>query len=71
MVSVDVPKTAFVTLFGMFEFLRMPFGLRNASQTFQRLMDHICVGLNFTFVYLDVLIASPDPATHIRHFHLV
>ncbi|XP_064470083.1 uncharacterized protein LOC135384829 [Ornithodoros turicata] len=35
----DVPKTAIVTPFGLFEFLRMPFGLRNAAQTFQRFTD--------------------------------
>ncbi len=35
----DVPKTAITTLFGSFKFLGMPFGLRNASQTFQRFID--------------------------------
>ena len=35
----DIPKTAISTPFGLFEFLRMPFGLRNAAQSFQRFMD--------------------------------
>ncbi|KAA5557002.1 RNA-directed DNA polymerase, partial [Pseudomonas aeruginosa] len=35
----DVPKTAIVTPFGLFEFPFMTFGLRNAGQTFQRFID--------------------------------
>jgi Reverse transcriptase (RNA-dependent DNA polymerase) len=55
----DICKTALITPFGTFEFLRMPFGLRNAGQTFQRLMDQIMRGLDYCFVYLDdILIAS-------------
>ena len=68
----DVPKTAVVTPFGIFEFLKLPFGLRNAGQTFQRLMDQVCAGLTFTFVYLDdVLVSSPDGPSHIQQFRLI
>ena len=35
----QVQKTAITTGFGLFEFLRMPFGLKNSAQAFERLMD--------------------------------
>ena len=64
----DVPKTAITTPFGLFEFVRMPFGLRNACQTFQRFMDQVLRGLHFCFVYInDVLVASSTPDEHKQH----
>ena len=64
----DVPKTAVITPFGLFEFLRMPMGLKNAAQAFQRLMDSVCAGLEFVFVYLDdILIASESEDQHMKH----
>ena len=66
--EADIPKTAIITPFGLFEFLRMLFGLKNAAQAFQRLMDTVCQGLDFTFVYIDdILVASQDVATHKQH----
>ena len=41
MAPASIPKMAIATPFGLWEFLRMPFGLKNAAQTFQRLMDGI------------------------------
>jgi hypothetical protein len=68
----DVHKTAIIMPFGLYEFLRMPFGLRNAGQTFQRMMDEVMAGLSFCFVYLDdVLVASPDHRQHVRHIREV
>jgi len=64
----DIEKTAIITPVGMFEYLRMPFGLRNSAQTFQRFMDIVCRDLSFAFVYLDdVLVASSSPEEHRRH----
>ncbi|KII71861.1 Transposon Ty3-G Gag-Pol polyprotein [Thelohanellus kitauei] len=68
----DIPKTAVITPFGLFEFLRMPFGLKNAGQTFQRLMDKVCQDLDFVYVYLDdILVFSNSHHEHIRHIRLI
>ncbi|CAH8608971.1 unnamed protein product [Schistosoma mattheei] len=72
MATDDIPKTAIITPFGLYEFLRMPFGLRNAAQTFQRFIDDVFRGLNFVHAYVDdCLIASPDRETHLKHLDLV
>ena len=64
----DVPKTAVITPFGLFEFLRMPFGLTGAAQTFQRLMDSVLRDMPFLFVYLDdILGASASEEEHMTH----
>lgn len=54
----DRPKTAFSTDKGHFEFIRMPFGLKNAPATFQRVMNNILGNLIGTccLVYLDDII---------------
>jgi hypothetical protein len=70
--AADVPKTAIITPFGLFEYTQMTFGLRNAGNTFQRLMDRLLGGLAFVFVYLDdVLIGSVDELQHADHLRAV
>jgi hypothetical protein len=64
----DISKTAIITPFGLFEYTRMPFGLHNSGQTFQRLMDKVLKGLEGVFCYLDdILIPSADEQQHFLH----
>jgi transposase InsO family protein len=68
----DIPKTAIITPFGLYEFLFMPFGLKNAAQTFQRLMDSLFRTIPFIFIYLDdILIFSSSRTQHLSHLHTV
>ena len=64
----DIHKTAIITPFGLFKFVRMSFGLRNSAQSFQRLMDNVLQGIDFVFVYLDdILVASSSATEHQQH----
>nr|VZI45204.1 unnamed protein product [Spirometra erinaceieuropaei] len=68
----DFSKTAVTTPFGLFDFLRMPFGLRNASQTFQRFVDRVLRGLPFVYAYIDdLLVASSTAEEHMEHLATV
>src|SRR5678815_2838010 len=68
----DIKKTAVITPFGLFEYTRMPFGLRCAAQTFQRVIDTILRGLPFAWAYLDdLLVASATPEEHQDHLRAV
>lgn len=70
MATADVPKTAFSFERGHYEFLRMPFGLRNAPSTFQRLMDEFLEGLDERTVQVymdDVVVFSKTWDEHIGH----
>jgi hypothetical protein len=51
--EADIPKTTIATPFGLWEFLFMAFGLRNAAQALQRLKDNILMGLDYVFSLLD------------------
>lgn len=68
----DIPKTAIITPFGLFEYTHMPFGLRNAGASFQRLIDSILHGLDFVFPFHDdILIASDSHEQHLEHLKIV
>ena len=72
--EADIAKTAFVTRYGSFEYLVMPFGLCNAPATFQRIMNTILRdGLDkFVLVFLDdILIFSRTKEEHERHIRTI
>ena len=65
-------KTAFVTSYGKWEFIRCPFGLAQAPTYFQRLVNEVFSGLNFTFGYFDdILVFSPDMVAHLQHLRCI
>lgn len=67
----DAEKTAFSTPYGRYEYVCMPFGLRNASATFQRLMDAVFIELQGfeLFLYLDgIVIYARSLAEHYGKF---
>lgn len=70
----DIEKTAFNVENGHYEYVRMPFGLKNAPSTFQRVMDNILKGLQnkICFVYMDdIVIFSTSLQEHIDNLKLV
>ena len=57
---------AIITPFGLYEYVFMSFVLKNAAQSFQRLMDHLLADIPHAFVYLDdILIGTPDVTSHL------
>jgi hypothetical protein len=66
--EADIPKT--VAPFGLWEFLCMAFGLRNAAQALQRLKDNILMGLGNVFSFLnDDGVFSKSREQHWTHLH--
>ena len=74
MTNKACPKTAFTlpANLGKWEFLRCPFGLAQAPAYFQRLISEVSAPFDFAFGYLDdILIYSPDVATHLKHLEQI
>lgn len=68
----DIPKTAFNTHSGHYEYLVVAFGLKNDPATFQTLMNLLFSHLPFVVVYLDdILILSKDEEEHLSHLRQV
>ena len=70
----DEWKTAFKTVYGLYEYLVMPFGLTNAPAVFQHFINDVFHDMSDVFVVVfldDVLVFSENEADHDMHVRMV
>ena len=67
-----IPKTAFTSPFGKYEYVKVPFGLPQVLAYFQELMTGVLKDLPFAMAYLDdIIIYSSTPEEHLEHIRTV
>jgi hypothetical protein len=72
--AINIPKTAFSTRYGLYEYLVMSFGLTNAPAYFMYLMNSVFMPEldKFVVVFIDdILVYSKNEAEHTKHLHIV
>lgn len=70
--SPHIKKTAVISPAGLFEYTRMPFGLKNAPSTFMRFISSVLNDLPFLFVYLDdILVFSNTKSQHLEYLQIL
>jgi hypothetical protein len=70
----DIPKTAFVLRYGLYEFMMMSFGLTNAPTYFMYMMNKVFIEYldKFIVVFIDdIMVYSRDEEEHEGHLRLV
>lgn len=67
-----VSKTAVISQAGLFEYIRMPFGLKNAPSTWMRFITTVLGDLPFIFIYFDdILVFSETLEQHLEYLDII